>query len=329
MIRNILKVIIPTKLIVAIRCIIAHFVLIPEYVYWFYKDVWQSSLIPSQKSDMAALMVTSHVLEKGITMPNRRLGFGYDRVRDVIKRCSLAIKKYNENHIEIQIALNDLEQYQELHEKEKYILPTDIKENINYLLTFKHQEIVKCFSTTPNSFFENVTDFKDFANQRHSVRWYSEEIIDDETILNVIKLAQTAPSACNRQSTNVYVIGSAERKRKILEIQTGNRGFGFQADKILLLTADLSCWNYKQRSSAYLDSGVFLQNLLYSLHYYKICACTLNAHLSIKKRIKLRQIVDYKKSEIPIVFILIGKAPEKFMIAGSQRVNADGICFFR
>ena len=84
----------------------------------------------------------------------------------------------------------------------------------------------------------------------------------------------------------------------------------------------LQCEN---RTSAFLDAGIFTMNLLYALHYYGICACTLNAHLSIKKQKKLRNIVGYSESEIPAVFISIGHAPEKLMITGSQRVKKDAI----
>ncbi len=328
MIRNIIKSLIPRRIAVFLKCIFASVDLIPEYLYWFYYDIFHSSLIPSKESDLANLTITSHVLEKGITMPKMRLGFGYDRVRDVLKRCSSAITNYSENHIEIQSAINDLEQYLLVHENQNFSLPSDIKEGIAKMLNYKHIDTAKCFKIKREDYFANVCNFEDFANQRHSVRWYSEDKIENDVLIKAIQMAQTAPSACNRQSTKVYILGTDKRKEEILKLQTGNRGFGFMADKIILLTADMNFWNYKQRTSAFLDSGVFLQNLLYSLHYYKICACTLNAHLSLKKRKQLREIVNYHKSEIPVVFILTGKAPEEFMIAGSQRVYSNQISIF-
>ena len=67
-----------------------HFVeLFPSKKYWYNFDLSQSSSIPCEKSMMASLMVTSHVLEKGITMPGRRNGFGYERVREIKKRIYL------------------------------------------------------------------------------------------------------------------------------------------------------------------------------------------------------------------------------------------------
>lgn len=273
-------------------------------------------------------MITCHVIEKGLTMPQQRFGFGYAQMRSIIKRCSECIRLYSENHIEIQSALKDLEQYQKLHSERDFVLPADILSGIQKLLQYKHTDTISCFECTPNDLFKDTKDFYEFAKSRHTCRWYSDEKIDHETFIKAIALAQTAPSACNRQSTKVYIIEDNDKKQQVLQLQHGNRGFGYMADKILLITSDMRYWNYKMRPSAYLDAGIFTMNLLYSLHYYKICACTLNAHLSIKKRIKLQKIIGYSKTEIPIVFIATGKAPTQFMIAGSQRLETDYIYKF-
>lgn len=326
--KKILKRIFPEFIVNIGKYCVSSFQLFPEYVYWFGFDIRNSSLFRNEKSDLSLLMITSHVLEKGITMPDRRMGFGYDHVRDIVEKCNYAIKNYSENHIEIQSTLKDLEQYIQLHESVNYELPKDISNGIKELLKYKTTDTIECFESTSKDIFKETTGFYEFAHSRHTVRWYSNEKIEKEILVKAIKLAQTAPSACNRQSTKVYVIDTKEKKEAVLKLQNGNRGFGHLADKILLVTSDMKFWSFKTRTSAYLDAGIFIMNLLYSLHYYKICACTLNAHLSIKNRKRLKSVIGYSKSEMPIVFITIGKAPEKFMVAGSQRLKTDSIYSF-
>ncbi len=323
-----LKNFLPKRVTILIRGLVYSFRLLPEYAYWFRNDITQSSWLTNERSTLAGLMVTSHVLEKGITMPERRLGFGYERVREIIQKNKSAIKTYTENHIEIQASLKDLEQYLQMHETEGFNLPDDIVNGIKDLLKYKHTDTVSCFESTPEQLFRETKDFREFANSRHTVRWYSDKKIDKEVLIKAIKLAQTAPSACNRQSSKVYVIDSDEKKTEVLKLQNGNRGFGHLADKILLITSDMKCWSYNNRSMAYIDGGIFTQNLLYALHYYKICACTLNAGMTIKGRKRLRKIVGLSPSEIPIVFISIGIAPDHFMVAGSQRINVEDIYKF-
>ena len=326
--KKIIKRYVPKCIIKVLRFVPPFLYLLNDSWYWLKNDLRHSSLGSTEKSDLASLLITSHVLEKGITMPNRRLGFGYERTRNIIHRCKSLIDKYSADHIEIQSCLKDLEQYLQLHKQENFELPLDIIYGIEKLLTYKNTDTIPCFEATPELFFKRTEDFKDFAHSRHSVRWYSDEKVDKDSLINAIELAQTAPSACNRQSVKVYVIDSEDKKTEVLKLQNGNRGFGHLADKILLITSNMNCWNYRHRPMAYIDGGIFIQNLLYALHYYKICACTLNAGLTNKERKRLQKIVGYTSSEIPLVFISIGKAPEHFMIAGSQRLDVEDIYNF-
>lgn len=294
-------------------------------IYWMFRELWYSPNYHHIKADLAELNVASHVFEKGITMPNRRYGFGYEKVRGVLKRLRRYVKEYPLERIEIQSAISDLEQYYKIHKEAKFELPADIDAGINEILKYKQYETQPCFEITKDEYFKETNNFAEFANQRHSVRWYSDDPVTDEEIAKVIKLAQSAPSACNRQGTKVYVISTEAKKKEVLKLQNGNRGFGDMADKLLLITNDMSFWKYSHRPLAITDSGIFTMNLLYALHYYNICACTLNAVLSIKKERKLQKIVGYSKSEFPVVFISIGHAPNKFMIAGSQRLKIEQI----
>ena len=91
----------------------------------------------------------------------------------------------------------------------------------------------------------------------------------------------------------------------------------------------MNCWNFQFRTSAFLDGGIFTQNLLYALHYHKIAACTMNAELSPKSIEKLRCLIGFKQTEIPIVFIAIGIPPATFKYAGSQRINLEKIYEFK
>lgn len=309
------------------RAVKHFFPLLGETLYWMCIDLWHSNSVKcGEKEQMAALMVANHTLEKGLTMPGRRLGFGYAKVRSLIRKCQVCIESYTSHHIEIQVAIDILQQYYKLHEENHFELPDDIVVGIKNLIKEKETDTFLCFETTRAVYFAPKTNFKDFALSRHSVRWYSEEKVSDEAVLDAVRLAQTAPSACNRQEVKVYVISSEEKKNKVLQLHRGHTGFGEQADKILLITSDMAYWECNHKTSAFLDAGIFTMNLLYALHDQEICACTLNAHLSIKNKKRLKSIVGYSDSEIPVVFIAIGKAAERFMITGSQRVRESTIC---
>ena len=277
-------------------------------------------------SDLSCLLIESHVLEKGITMPNRRLGFGYDRVRQVICRTTECINKYGEDYTEIQAALADLKQYKIIHDREGFELPQDINKKIIDLCVYLKIDDPNCYSADKTEYFKNTNNFHEYAYQRRSLRWFADEEVPMQDIFQAIDLAMTAPSACNRQSTRVKIISNKEVLKKICSnFHNGSRGFGEKADKWLLITSEQGAWAHDQSSSAYVDVGIFTMNLLYALHYYGIVACTLNVNLNVKQKEKLRKLISYSKSEIPVLFIAIGKPTDNFMIAKSRRLKADRI----
>lgn len=318
--------------------------LIPQFIYnrlkriWYFRDInkenryqnnkllsFSSTFSKDRNTALATLAIVSHVLEKGITMPNRRNGFGYERVRDIVDRCNVIIRDYGKEYVELQAALADLKQYLDIHKESGFELPEDIRNGIEKLLPFLTIYDGNCYKTTKEEFFKQSNDFATFAHSRHSVRWYADTSVNEEKLMAAVDLAQTAPSACNRQATRVKVISSPEMKKLCCSLQNGNRGFGEKADKWLLITSELGDWSHSYRFDPYLDAGIFTMNLLYALHYYGIVACTLNAHLTIEQRDALQQKLGYPESEVPVVFIAIGNPEDEFMVPMSRRLNTKDI----
>ena len=230
---------------------------------------FSSTYIRTKNTSLADLLILSHVLEKGITMPERRNGFGYERVRTIIVLCNNIISQWGAEYVEVQAALSDLKQYYDMHKDANFQLPDDIVDGIEKLIPQLKNNDENCFVATKSDYLKQYTDFSEFAKSRHSVRWFDNTPVDDEKLLAAIKLAQTAPSACNRQATRVKIILSPEGKKLCCELQNGNRGFGDKADKWLLITTELGDWAHTDIASAYIDAGIFTMNLLYALHYSK------------------------------------------------------------
>lgn len=297
-------------------------------LFWNNRAIKYSDISNTKESKEALLLAEGHVLEKGITMPSRRLGFGYQKVRSLILHCNQWINEYGWESNALKFAISDLKEYKKNHDEGETLLPDDIIDGINRLTSkLKNEEFLESFVTTSEDYFSKTASFEELAKQRHSVRNYSSEPISVDRVIEAVRLAQTAPSACNRQGVRVKIINSKEKLSKVIALQNGNRGFGQLADKMILLTFEQGAIEYEYRASGYIDIGIFTMNLLYALHEMKICACTLNAHLTIAQMANLREIVGYSDTEIPVVFIMIGNAPQgKFMIARSRRLDLNDIC---
>ena len=307
---------------------VAHYLAkaLPTDWYWLKRSVKYSMLYRGEEYLANRLLIMGHSVEKGITMPNRRYGFGYGVVRLLISLCNEYQTKYGTEKDAFQIALDDLREYLQIHKEASFELPKDIEGGITKLMTFKTGVNVDCKSVTKEEFFA-YTDFASFAHSRHTCRWFSDEEISDETIRSVIELANTAPSACNRQSVRVKCV-SGDKKNEILGMQNVNRGFGDHINKLLVVTFLQPSWEYDIQSAGYLDAGIYTMNILYALHYHQLCACTLNAHLEVKNISKVQQILNLSPLEVPTVFIGIGKPLEKMMIAKSERIGIDNVLSF-
>lgn len=316
----------PEKTRLLFRQIRLFFPLLKNVLYWFGRDLRYSNILDDEKTRLKQLIIRSHVLEKGLTMPSRRNGFGYERVRDVMNLCKLCITQYGEDHDEIQITLDALAEYHYIHKSSNFALPDDIETGIIDIIRYRKRKDDICSLHFNNElYFKKYASFEEFAKSRHTCRHFINKTIDVEILKHCVSIAQTAPSACNRQSVKVYAVSSEKNKKIVLSLQNGNRGFGEYADQILLITSDQRCWDMKYRSSAYIDAGIMTMNLLYALHENNIAACTLNAHLSPKQIMKLHKDLDIPVYEIPVVFIAIGYAPNDFFVARSRRVRLSDV----
>lgn len=299
--------------------------------YWLIRNLKYGLFKRNEEFYANKLVVAGHILEKGITMPNRHYGFGYGVVQLLIQMCNDYIRHYGNKSSQLHIALDDLREYAEIHHAANYALPDDISKGIESLLSQnKLPRQSDCKQYSEEQFFSDPSssDFYAFAHSRHTCRWYSDKEVSEELIKKVVELANTAPSACNRQSVRVYCL-SGEAKQKVLDLQNGHRGFGDHINKLFVVTFRQPSWTYDTQYGGYFDAGIYTMNLLYALHYHKLCACTLNACMKPNILNKVRVAAGIPDCEVPTVFIAVGHPLLEMMIAKSERLPICDILSLR
>ena len=290
----------------------------------YYRNSLSSGLTNEDKY-LGAITLKAHVVEKGITMPNRRYNFGEDNLKALIDLCNdYTSHYYDTTKAQFQAAINVIFEYELIHLENNKVLPHKLVEDIeNLRARFPHQQIHQQPTVTKSTLFQR-RDFKYIAENRHSIRNFC-GTIPLQKIKDAIELAQTAPSACNRQPIHVHIVDKKSNPKlfyKILDLQKGNRGFGVSADKLLIITSVANVYiGLQERNMMYIDGGIFTMNLLYALQYYEIAACTLSTSLLPKTFSK--DILGV--SETPITIIAVGDCPESFLVARSQKKSLDSI----
>ena len=293
-----------------------------NYMYYFTRYILFSSVLNlnNEKKLIGKIIAEYHVIEKGLTMPQSRLGFGVEKIKTLDNYVKKFENNFSKNNRQLNIAKGVIKKYFEFHEENNYKFSdleiTTIKNSYQ-----TYNKVVKQRFSEKNIYFEKrFADFESFSRSRASIRNYASKKIPNHLIENSVSIALSAPSGCNRQSIKVYNITDKKTINECLSIQGGNRGFGHLTKNLLVITSDYNLWHgVSEIFAGYVDGGFFSMNLLHALHYNGIVSCPLNCNLLFKKDLKLRNILKIKKSENFIVMISCGFPPNKFNFPASTR----------
>lgn len=269
----------------------------------------------------AEIVMGYHVLEKGLTMPRRRLGFGKGAVVHLVNLIQSFEKRFG-NDPQVRHAVGVLRAYRELHRES----PDPMPRLDAFLAT--HADVPA--ATQPHVRREDFFSAKDapfpaFAASRHVVRHFA-GTVPRETVEEAVSLALTAPSACNRQHARVHVIDDPALRDRLFAVQGGTRGFGADADKVIVVTADLSAvrWAW-ERHDCYVNGGIFVMNLCYALHYLGVAHCILHWSVSPDVDREAHRFLGIPPNEAIVQVLACGMPPEEFDVASSPRLSVSDV----
>ena len=290
-----------------------------------YFSAYNMDSTPSREGEAARLVAMYHVLEKGLTMPARRLGFGQPMALSIVQKLEQFRTKYGDTtDAAYQHAVAVLREYAELHRQEGFALNAELQAALERVLAENPFEASSQIRMTPETYWSaGEKEFAAFSASRHSVRNYGEGTVPEEKIRAAVELANNAPSACNRQPCRVYCVREDAAKERLLQIQGGNRGFGHLADKVLVLTCDRRSFMLTEPFSVYVNGGIYLMNLAYALHYEQIAHCILTWVASPVLDEEAHRLLDIPAHEAIIACMTLGNLPNgEFPLASSPRKSA-------
>lgn len=287
--------------------------------------------VDNPQSLEARIIMAYHVIEKGLTMPNRHLRFGQQAMLELITLIKEYAAKYGKLTQQVQHAIGVVKAYDELHKMANAKLDARLLECIQDILEqYPSVAAVSQHHQTSDEFYKDKDSaFPLFAKARHTLRFYSGKV-SREDIVRAIDLAKTAPSACNRQYVHVYCVEGRDAVQSVLSLQNGNRGFGQYAEQLLVITGNLHsvCW-LEECNDVYTNCGMFAMNLCYSLFYYKVSNCVLNWSTTAENDARLHEILDIPDNEVIALLVLCGQTPQLVDVADSPRRDAGEILTFR
>ena len=249
-----------------------------------------------------------HRIEKGLSTFNFRYGFGQHAL---YKLCESLLeyknKGYDTKNLRFRTGISALHAYIDKHKGSNidvsYIknilmkLNEDVNERLSGIINLNKSETIKF----------KESNFKLLVQNRHSIRYFSNQAVDIEDINEAIEIAMKTPSACNRQGWKIRVINRIDIIEEFKKIHNGFSNESQNLRTLILITCMKNYYSYpKERHQGYIDSGLFSMSLIYSLTYMGLATCALNANLTEKNKKKIREILNIDINEDLIMFIAVG-----------------------
>lgn len=266
-----------------------------------------------------------------MALPEPRKGFGKDLTKVVLADLNRYIQLYGADEISLTI-LDIVDAILLFHTRHGVDWP-EVSALVDQLRPM-HGNVERIHGREVGTVRINVTEVREalprnaerFFNLRRSVRQFADKPVTRDEVRRAVKMAQRAPSVCNRQGAKVYAYTDRNEREKILSFQDGNAGFGDHGSVVFIVTCDMSVF-YKngERNQAFVDGGLFAMALALALHALGLGACMLNWSRSPRHDILLRKAAGIPDNEAVITMMVAGHLPDEFEVAASPRRQLEDV----
>lgn len=266
-----------------------------------------------------------HIVEKGLSLPETRPGFGQPKILELIQQTEFYRAKGDPKIV--QIVHDTLEQYLMFHKDCTHILSPRLLELSQMFLGKSHSGGLGGITTLTKDKIKsiNIQEFGTLLRSRKSVRQFSDQEVDLKELNTALSLALHTPSVCNRQGWKIHVYSKKDQIQTLLKFQNGNRGFSEEINKLLIITGNTKAFTIYEHNQLYIDSGLISMNVMLALHCSGLGSCPLNLCLPYKQEtlmVKAAQIPEYER---PIMMIGVGVLKNEFEVAQSERLGVESV----
>ncbi|MFT3802102.1 MAG: nitroreductase family protein [Burkholderiaceae bacterium] len=281
--------------------------------------------VASRRNLRAKITEAFHNIEKGLSLPAPRPGFGAQAIDNLLSLCDAYAARYSADERVLYAARDVLREYQRFNEAAghpDYPHRRRLDAFVNRLRGGGDQRYGGVRPMSRASVAAAIDGVRtEFFLQRHSVRQFSGEPVDLALIDEAVRIALKAPAVCNRQYSRIVVVADPDRIGEALRMQGGARGFADAVDKLIVVTTPASqFWAAEERNQPWIDGGLFAMSLLLGLHAQGLGTCCLNWSKDNARTARMRRFLDLDEDELIVMMIAVGHLPDTFQVAYSHRV---------
>ena len=285
-----------------------------DYFRYFLYSAWKQDLKNKEERNYMAVKVY-HSLEKSLSLKNRREGAGWENTK-LLHTISLKAIESGDLGFQDKVGLNVLRQF-----ASQLTSVPEAQEISKELQCNEYSDAGGTREYSKEDFNQGeLSDPEAFFLSRHTLRDFSEKEVECSTVRRAVSLAMKSPSACNRQAWHVYDLKTQEVISNALNCQNGNRGFGHNAKRLLVVASDLRAFvSPKERYQHWIDGGMFAMSLVWAFHSLGVASCCLNWSQDPSGDLKFRKLVPIEPQHSVIMLIALGYPDEDNKVCASAR----------
>jgi nitroreductase len=256
------------------------------------------------------LVIESHAIEKALTLGAPRPLFGRKKIDVIVRMLDGYDPQYSS--LPAEMALGALLKYIEFHHANQ-IQDKYLDQLSAFCTRYSDRYGLKPSGGTKRPTPPIQVQERDacarFLQSRSSHRRYTKALLQEDVVARVVRVAQSAPSQCNRQATKVYFYQDHEWIVQLLALQAGAAGFDKEVPNLFILTSDIAAWGGgRQRNQLYIDGGLFAMQLLLACHSEGVATCPLNLATWNRVEADIKRLAKIPKGERLIMMIAAGYA---------------------
>lgn len=286
------------------------------------KELGSSDTEDSKEKFKEQLIMQAHIIEKGLSLKDTRVGFGVPKVTSLLSSTKRYYNRYKDEET-LYFILSVVKSYICFNEKQGEVNQTILGKynELNALIADNEKYIHLAggtFHVNKADILEKASiDYEGFVKSRHSIRNFTGKLVDMNLVRKAFEIAEYTPSACNRQPWKNYVFTSKEKIIELLDFQTGARQFKDDIACLILVTATPNAFFGGEYHQHFVNGGLYAMNLMFALHSMGLGTIPLN--MGLEKTKDLNKHCDIKPSEVPIVLIAVGDISDQLEVACSRR----------
>lgn len=311
--------------------------IVPAYLYDMRRFLRHSSSngpYGSRDNMRAKITATYHNIEKGLSLPSPRPGFGVQPVNNLIKFMTDYSAEFGRDEW-LQVPTAVLCAYRDFNLENDVLTGNDLDIEA-YLDSTDCDSAGLCASggtkrLTRDEVLSATKDVNlDFFTSRSSIRQFSDAPVDIADIRFAALAAQKSPAVCNRQFGRTYVYLERGKIDEIIALQGGTNGFGAELSGVAIITTDLrSFWAAGERNQAWTDGGMFAMSFVLGLHARGLGAVCLNWSKGPALDRKIRRVANLPEESVVVMLVGFGALRNDFQVAVSPRIDLNDTLHIR